>query len=114
MGSIGLINSEYTEVIANLVDVAGDEDTDGDGNPGPVVNSADEDLDLPRAPELTYSIGLNWDFDVGSAGYFSTRLSYSYRDEVAYTDDNFGFILDQEILDFGIDFYSADEKWSVG
>ncbi len=113
-GSIGLINSEYTEVIANLVDVAGDEDTDGDGNPGPVVNSADEDLDLPRAPELTYSIGLNWDFDVGSAGYFSTRLSYSYRDEVAYTDDNFGFILDQEILDFGIDFYSADEKWSVG
>ena len=113
-GSIGITESEYTEVIANLVNVAGEPDTDGDGVPGPVINSADENLDLPRAPELTYSIGLNYDFDIGSAGYVASRLSYAYRDESAYTDDNAGFILSQEILNFGMDFYSADETWSVG
>ena len=52
--------------------------------------------------------------DIGDWGYMSSRISYSYRDEQAYTDDNLGFILDQEILNAGIDLISADGAWQFG
>ena len=88
--SLGYINPEYDEVRFDL---------NGDG----VIDGADEDLDLPRAAELTYSIGLNHDIDLGDMGYMATRISYAYRDDAAYTDNNLGFFLDQDILDAGID-----------
>ena len=52
--SIGYIDPEYDTVRFDL---------NGDG----AVNGADLDLDLPRAAELTYSIGLTLDSDIGSA-----------------------------------------------
>ncbi len=98
--SVGWIDPEYTDVFFDL---------NGDG----VVDGADEDLDLPRAAEWTYSIGLNHDLELGN-WLMSSRISYAYRDESAYTDNNRGYILEQDILDAGIDFFSNDGHWEVG
>lgn len=96
--SIGYIDPEYDSVRFDL---------NGDGQ----INGADLDLDLPRAAELTYSIGLTLDTAIGSWGTATSRLSYAYRDESAYTDNNLGFINEQGILDFGIDFRSEGSGW---
>lgn len=99
--AVGWIDAEYTDVWADL-------NRDG------VVNSADESLELPRAAEWTYTLGLNHELELGSWGYLSSRISYAYRDDSAYTDDNLGYLLDQEILDLGLDFHSNDGHWTVG
>ncbi|TCO77263.1 TonB-dependent receptor [Chromatocurvus halotolerans] len=98
LASVGYLNAEYDDVRFDL---------NGDGD----INAADKDLDLPRAPELTYSIGLNYDWNVGSWGYATARVSYAYRDSTFFTDDNRGLINEQDILDAGIDFYSNDDHW---
>lgn len=99
--SVGYIDPSYDEVRFDL---------NGDG----VINGADKDLDLPRAANLTYSVGLTLDSDVGSWGSAVSRVSYSFRDDSAYTDNNLGFISEQAILDAGIDFMSADGRWTFG
>jgi len=98
LASVGYLNAEYDSVRFDL---------NGDGD----INALDKDLDLPRAPELTYSIGLNYDWNVGSWGFATARVSYAYRDETFFTDDNRGLINEQDILDAGIDFYSNDDHW---
>ncbi|MEH6585506.1 MAG: TonB-dependent receptor [Halioglobus sp.] len=98
LASIGYMDASYDEVRFDL---------NGDG----VVDGKDKALDLPRAPELTYSVGLNYDMDIGSWGFATARINYAYRDEVAYTDSNLGYILEQDILDAGLDFYSGDGSW---
>ncbi|TGD74311.1 TonB-dependent receptor [Mangrovimicrobium sediminis] len=100
-GSVGWIDASYSDVSADL-------NRDG------VIDGADKALDLPRAAEWTYSIGLNHELALGDWGYLASRLSYAYRDDSAYTDDNLGYLLDQEILDAGIDFHSANGNWTVG
>jgi len=99
--SFGYIDPEYDRVTFDL-------NSDG------VINEADLDLDLPRAANLTYSLGLTLDSQLGDWGYATSRISYSFRDESASTDNNLGFINEQGILDAGIDFYSADGKWNLG
>ena len=96
--SLGYIDAQYSEV---------DVDLNEDG----VIDGDDEDLDLPRAPEWTYSFGINHDLDIGSWGYMSSRVSYAYRDETFFTDSNLGFILEQDVVDAGLDFYSNDGHW---
>ena len=98
LASIGYLDAEYDSV---------DFDLNSDG----VLDSADEDLELPRAPELTWRVGMNYDIPIGSWGVATARFSYAYRDEMAWTDNNRGFILDQEIFDAGLDFYSNDGHW---
>lgn len=99
--SVGYIDAEYDDV---------KEDLNGDN----VVDGADKKLDLPRAAEWTYSIGLSHDLPLGDAGYITSRINYAYRDESAYTDSNLGYIDKQKILDAGIDFYSNDGHWNIG
>lgn len=101
IASVGYLDAEYSKVNADL---------NLDGN----IDSGDKNLDLPRAPEWTYSIGLNHDLSLGSAGYMASRISYAYRDESAYTDSNLGFIDDQEIVNAGIDFHLFDNSWIIG
>lgn len=99
--SIGYIDPEYDSVRFDL---------NGDG----ALNGGDLSLDLPRAADLTYAIGLTLDTSVGNWGTATSRLSYSFRDESAYTDNNLGFINEQGILDAGVDFRSNDGKWEFG
>ena len=98
LASLGVLNSDYDEVR---------EDLNGDG----VIDGLDKALNLPRAADLTWSIGFTHDLDIGQWGYLSSRINYAYRDKSAYTDSNLGFILDQEILDAGLDFHSNDGHW---
>jgi iron complex outermembrane receptor protein len=98
LASLGWVDPSYTTVRFDL---------NGDG----VIDGKDEALELPRAAEWTYSIGLNhdWLFDSGSAVSF--RVNYAYRDNSFYTDNNLGYLLSQKILDFGIDYAMANQRW---
>ncbi len=96
--SVGYIDAEYDEVNVDL-------------NEDGVIDGRDEDLDLPRAPEWTYTIGLSHELDVGSWGWLASRISYAYRDETIFTDSNLGYILEQDILDAGLDLHSNDGHW---
>jgi iron complex outermembrane receptor protein len=98
--NIGTLNANYDSVIYDIT---------GDG----VIDFNELNLALPRAADLTYSIGLSKDFNIGS-WMASGRVSYSYRDAVAYDDANVGIIGEQRILDLGVDFYSPSQNMSVG
>ncbi len=97
--SIGWIKPQYTNVKFDL---------NGDG----VVDKKDEDLKLPRAAEVTASVGITHDTELGEWGYMSWRLSYAFRDNSFTTDNNLGRILAQDIVDAGIDFYTASRRWT--
>mgnify|MGYP001817678032 CR=1 FL=1 len=98
IASVGWLDPQYDDVFFDL---------NGDG----VIDGKDKDLDLPRAAELTYTIGFNHSLDIGSWGFLDSRISYAYRDESAYTDNNLGFILEQERLEAGVDLHSNDGRW---
>lgn len=98
--SLGTLDAGYDEVVYDI-------SQDG------VVDSVDLNLMLPRAADLTYSLGLSRDFMVANWSA-SARFAYSYRDEVAYSDNNLGMIGEQNILDLGVDFYSPSENFSFG
>lgn len=98
LASMGYIDAEYDSVREDL-------NTDG------VIDVADENLDLPRAPELTYSIGANYDVDIGQWGFMTARANYAYRDEMFFTDSNLGFINQVDMLDAGLDFQSNSGEW---
>ncbi len=99
MASVGYVDAEYDKVR---------DDLNGDG----VIDGKDKSLDIPRAPKWSYSLGFTHDMDIGSWGYMTSRINYAYRDEMAFTDNNLGYIDEAEILDAGIDFYSNDGKWT--
>ena len=96
--SAGWLDPEYQKVRFDL---------NGDG----MIDSRDKDLDLPRAAEWTWSLGLQHHLRVGDLGYIDTRVRYSYRDESSFTDNNLGYILSQKILDAGLDFHTENSHW---
>jgi iron complex outermembrane receptor protein len=98
LASLGWLDARYDKVKFDL---------NGDG----VVDGKDKDLKLPRAAEWTYSVGLTHDTALGGWGDLTTRINYAFRDDSAYTDNNRGFILDQHILDVGLDYHSAGAQW---
>lgn len=95
MGSIGWIDPSYESIFFDL---------NGDG----VIDDKDKALRLPRAAELTWMVGLTNDLTLGDWGVLSSRISYAYRDDAAWTDSNLGYLLDQEILEIGFDLHSGD------
>ena len=97
-GSLGWLDPEYRKVGFDL-------NSDG------MINDRDKDLDLPRAAEWTWSLGLRHRLQVGDLGNVNTRVSYSYRDESSFTDNNLGYILSQKILDAGLDFHMGNGHW---
>ncbi|WP_394730443.1 TonB-dependent receptor [Altererythrobacter sp. GH1-8] len=86
--NIGLIDDQYDEVRFDI-------SSDG------VINDADAALRLPRVPEVTWGVGMIHELDLGSSEIVS-RVNLQYRDEFAYTDNNFGYIQDITNLDANI------------
>ena len=84
-------------------------DLNGDG----VVDSADKSLDLPRAPQWTGGLGGTYALANLSHGELELRLNYAYRDEVAYTDNNLGFIQEQHLLDADLRLRSHDGRREI-
>ena len=101
LGSVGYVDPEYTKVKYDL-------------NRDDVVDGTDEALELPRAAKWTYSVGLTHDTGAASWGRMTSRISYSYRDKSYFTDDNLGYILEQNILDAGVDIRPSNGRFSIG
>lgn len=97
-GSVGWLDASYTKVFFDL---------NGDG----MLDALDKGLDLPRAPEWTYDIGITNDLQLGNVGTLSSRVSYAYRDGAAWTDNNLGYLLAQDIVNFGFDFRPTGGHW---
>lgn len=84
--NVGMIDASYDDVFFDL---------DADG----VVGASDLALDLPRVPEATWGMGLIKDVSLGDAGALVGQVNYQYRDRIAYTDSNFGWIRSANMLD---------------
>ena len=95
--SVGWLDADYTHVEFDL---------NGDGN----TDSKDKGLDIPRAADWTYSVGLNHSM-ASNRGRLVSYLNYAFRDESAVTDNNLGIIGQQEMLDAGLDFHSNNDHW---
>ncbi len=101
VGSVGYVNPEYTKVKHDL---------NFDKN----IDEKDEALEVPRAAKWTYSVGLTHDTGAASWGRMTSRINYAYRDKSYFTDDNRGYLLEQNILDAGIDIIPANGRFSIG
>ena len=86
--NIGLIDDSYDEILFDI---------SGDG----VINQADLDLRLPRVPSVTWGMGFIHELFIGDSEIL-TRVNYQYRDEFAYTDNNFGWVQDISNLEANV------------
>lgn len=98
--SLGYVEGEYREV---KFDLNGDR----------VVNGQDGELDLPRLAPLTGSLGIIYDQNIGDFGFATAQVSYSHRDESAYTDNNLGTLNDANMVDATISLSPNSEAWTV-
>ena len=104
VGSVGCVNPEYTKVTYDL----------NRDNPDGAPDENDLALELPRAAKWTYSVGLTHDTGATSWGRMTSRINYAYRDKSYFTDDNRGYIMEQNILDAGVDIIPANGRFSIG
>ena len=98
--SLGYTNAEYQEIFFDLT---------GDG----VIDEQDLALELPRAPELTYSLGITHDFEFAAGSALSLRANYAYVDDAFYTDNNLGRLNNRSNLTAGLDWFSPTGTWIV-
>ena len=101
LGSAGFVETDYTTVKFDL---------NRDGQ----VDGRDEDLEPPRAPRWTYSLGLLHTLDLGKRVRLASRVNYAYRDKWYDTDDNLGFNRQQKMLQAGLDLHINDGQWVIG
>lgn len=85
-GSFGYLDGNYEEVFSDLT---------GDG----VVNNADLSLGIPRLADVTYNLGIIYEADLGRIGSGNFTFNYSHRDEAPYTDNNLGFLNENDRFD---------------
>ena len=97
--NVGLIDDDYKEVRFDI---------SGDG----VIDAADAALRLPRVPEVTWGVGLIHEMLLAN-GAIVSRINYQYRDEIAYTDNNFGFIQEASNLDANVTWETPVEGLSL-
>jgi iron complex outermembrane receptor protein len=97
--NIGIINDTYNEVRFDI-------SSDG------VIDDNDLALRLPRVPEVTWGVGFIHEILLDN-GAILTRVNYQYRDEFAYTDNNFGWIQDASMLDANITWETPIEGFEL-
>jgi iron complex outermembrane receptor protein len=98
--SAGFIDPQYQEIFFDLT---------GDG----VIDIQDLRLIPPRAPEWTYSFGVNHDLEFANGSGLSLRANYAYVDDAFYTDNNLGTLNSRSNVTAGIDWYSPGSAWVV-
>ena len=97
--NVGFIDDSYDEILFDI---------SGDG----VIDQADLDLRLPRVPEFTWGVGFIHELFFDSSEII-TRVNLQYRDEFAYTDNNFGFVQDIANLEANITWKTPIDGFSV-
>tara|TARA_R110002051_G_scaffold9051_2_gene36532 strand:- start:7225 stop:9603 length:2379 start_codon:yes stop_codon:yes gene_type:complete len=98
--NVGVINAEYTDVRYDI-------SSDG------LINGRDLNLDLPRVPESTYGVGFIYDHDLGDNGTLVARANYQHRDKNAFTDNNWGWMNEADMLDANLTWNTPYEGLSV-
>jgi len=93
-GSLGLIDGEFTSVSLNL----NTPDAAGLGLPG---GPDDLELDIPRLSPFTANVGFTYIADT-NYGAYTVNLNYSHRDETPFTDNNLGFVNEQDRFDASV------------
>ncbi len=101
LSSAGFVKTDYTKVKFDL---------NRDGQ----VDGRDQDLEPPRAPRWTYSMGLLHTLRLGNRYRLASRVNYAYRDKWYDSDDNLGFNRHQKILDAGLDLSINNSQWVIG
>ncbi len=76
------------------------------------MDDADTALRLPRVPEVTWGVGLLHKLILPN-GPIVSRVNYHFRDEFAYTDNNFGWIQAADNLDANITWETPMDGLSV-
>jgi len=97
--NIGFIDDEYDEVLFDI-------SSDGE------INEEDLELRLPRVPEVTWGVGFIHELLLENSEIL-TRVNYQYRDEFAYTDNNFGWIQDSSNLEANITWETPIEGFAL-
>lgn len=101
LGTLGYIDQKYTKATFDL---------NGDA----VVDDKDKDLEFPRAPKWTYSLGMLLNAKLGNWGGIGSRVNYAYRSKSFLTENNEGVLSSQNIIDAGLRLYPSEGKWSLG
>lgn len=97
--NIGIIDANYDSV---RFDISGDNQ----------INDVDKALQLPRVPKATWGVGAVHEIDLGK-GSIVSRVNFQYRDKIAYTDSNFGWVPSAENLDANITWNTPIEGLSL-
>lgn len=97
--NLGVIDADYETILFDI---------SGDG----AIDERDLALSLPRVPEVTWGMGLIHEWELG-ASEILTRINFQYRDEFAYTDNNFGYIQDAHNLTANITWMTPMEGLSL-
>lgn len=97
--NLGLIDDDYDRILFDI---------SGDG----MIDDADLDLRLPRVPEVTWGVGLIHELLL-DRGAIVSRVNYQFRDEFAYTDNNFGWVQQAENLDANITWETPVDGFSL-
>ena len=98
--NLGVIDSDYDEVLYDI---------SGDG----VVTDADKHLALPRLSPVSYGTNLTWQDTVWGDNTILARVSYSRKDQAAYSDNNRGFINGADMIDVNLSLTTADDAITV-
>jgi len=101
--SVGLTDSEFDEQFISGVQLEGNQ--------------------VQRTPDVTYSLGIANEWELGNAGALRVRLEYAYTDEIYYTAFNRNARFaeaggsdladDYSNLNLRMFWYSADDRWTV-
>jgi len=97
--NLGIIDDDYKNVAFDI-------SSDG------AIDDADTALRLPRVPEVSWGVGMLHELILPN-GAIVSRVNYQFRDEFAYTDNNFGWIQAADNLDANITWETPMDGLSV-
>ena len=97
--NLGIIDDDYKSVAFDI-------SSDG------AIDDADTALRLPRVPEVSWGVGMLHELILPN-GAIVSRVNYQFRDEFAYTDNNFGWIQAADNLDANITWETLMDGLSV-
>ena len=97
--SLGYVDGSYDEVFFDLT---------GDG----VIDSADENLELPRLAPWSYGAQLTYQRE-WSRGTFTVQGSGYRRDPAAYTDNNLGWLRAADMFNVNVSLGMMDDRLVV-
>jgi iron complex outermembrane receptor protein len=97
--NLGIIDDDYKSVAFDI-------SSDG------AIDDADTALRLPRVPEVSWGVGMLHELILPN-GAIVSRVNYQFRDEFAYTDNNFGWIQAADNLDANITWETPMDGLSV-